>query len=121
MIGRIAKELRQKRSRSAKKWQRAQDKKRRLERKLGKIEEQLKADLTLNCHGVLIAIHHLRSPYGKEDYRFQFFRKERRGTATDFGEADLEALIVAIKAAIKYRTMATHMAWNLSKNGHSYQ
>lgn len=108
MIRRIRNELRQKRMRSAKKWHRARLKKRRLERKLGKIDEQLEADVTLNCHGVLVAIHHLRSPNGRAENRFQFYRKGRRGVATDFAQGDLEALFHAIEAAQEYRTKDTH-------------
>ncbi len=102
MLNAIIREKRQKKWKSAQRYRKAMERKRRLEKELGKLEERLKPDFEHNVKGILIAIHKCRGRYRPEN-RFEFFRKDAySGQASDFGENDLDALIEAIQAAKLY-------------------
>ncbi len=61
MLNAIIREKRQKKWKSAQRYRKAMERKRRLEKELGKLEERLKPDFEHNVKGILIAV--LRCSY----------------------------------------------------------
>lgn len=102
MITQILRERRRRKWKSAERWRKQQEKKKRLERQLEKVKESLKPDVVLNTNGILISVHKLRTRQGKKDPRFIFDRKERNEPASDFGKGDFEALKRAIDYASSF-------------------
>ena len=103
MLKAIIRERQRRKWKSAQRYRKATERKRRLEKKLGKLENGvLKPDRVHNQKGIIIAVHHCRGRY-RPEYRFEFFRKDAyHGQVSDFGENDLDALIKAVQSAKLY-------------------
>ena len=102
----IARERRARKWKSTRQWQKAQGEKRKLEKRLGRLREQLEPDVRLNVKGISVGVHVIRGRFHSDpEFRFEFGRKEGkdRPLGHDFGERDLDALIDAVRVAKQCR------------------
>ena len=113
-LRRIARERRARKWKSTRQWQKAQREKRRLEKQLGILKDFLEPDDRINVSGICFDVYLLRDRYrGEPNLHFEFGRKIKgqKELVRDFPERDLDALVVAIQVAARYRSAF------VSKNG----